>query len=464
MPIGKTKRPSIRPSRRSVLQAGAAIVGGYFIAPEAGWGQAIDGEKLSPRQHGCLELPVINPDWSNFEKVERSPVELALRMQDGTASAVAPAAAMRAANSFPGYPDGSAAAPGASAAYASRWQNLANNTLRLFFMNGADLIDPVMAAITAWSRAANVKFDRARDASRAELRIMFGRSLGHQSQVGSEARQVRNLSQPTMTLGFRDLFDYEADAAYSRFVVMHEFGHALGCIHEHIRDDAPLVFNEAKTIAYFATRGLNAAATRYNILERWRQTLIRKSEYDEKSIMHYMLPGFCMADGRERQQNFELSGPDKEFAAIVYGPPPGDPSSHGEQPERPRPAQQSSTLAVNGEPTSLMLAAGRSLSCTFSIPMADANQPFVISSEGGTQVVLSLFGPNDAISDITPAGPPGHGTYDLTNDMVQANLAAGDYVVQVRHPAPRGGGKTSLSVRSGKKLERLLPANKMAGR
>jgi len=450
--------------RRSILQAGAAVMGGYFITGDSAYAQQIDGELLTPRQHGCLELPVVDPAWSDFDKVERSPVEFAVRLQEGTADSVAPAAAMRAASAAPGFRDGSAAAPAARAAYASRWTNLANDTLRLFFMNGADLVDPVMAAIAAWSKAANIKFDIARDASQAELRIKFGRSLGHSSQVGGEARQVRNLAVPTMTLGFRDRFDYEADKKYSRFVVLHEFGHALGCIHEHIRDDAPLLFNEAKTIAYFSTRGLNAAATRYNILDRWRQTLLRKSQYDEKSIMHYMLPGFCMADGRERQQNFELSADDKEFAAIVYGPNPNEPPPEEQPHEQPRPTGQGGTLSLNGEPLRLSLAAGQTVSCKFAIPASEGDQPFVLMSDGSTQVVLTLYGPNDPGKDITPAAPPGHGTYDLTNDVIQANLAAGEYAVQVRHASPRGGGTTRLSLRTGSKFTRLLPANSAATR
>ena len=109
MPHSQRKKTSILFSRRTALRAGAAIVGGYFVAGDAGWADEVDPEKLTPRQHGCLELPVVNPQWSNFEKADRSAVELALQMEEGTASSFAPAAAMCAADSFPGHKDGSPA-------------------------------------------------------------------------------------------------------------------------------------------------------------------------------------------------------------------------------------------------------------------------------------------------------------------------------------------------------------------
>jgi hypothetical protein len=70
------------------------------------------------------------------------------------------------------------------------------------------------------------------DAADAQIRISFVADAGSWSAVGTDALNKSYFpdGQPTMNFGW--LRDDTKDTEYER-VVVHEFGHALGCIHEH---------------------------------------------------------------------------------------------------------------------------------------------------------------------------------------------------------------------------------------
>lgn len=450
------------PSRRQALLWAGGIAGGYFIAPSGASAQdAVDLENLTPRQHACLDLPVVDPTLSQEEKENQSPVELALALNSPQ-----PTTAHRAVEN--GFPDRASPASGApaKAAYASSWQKFTGKKLFVFFrlLSGQQsLVEPVLTVAREWSKYANIDFEPTTNPADAQIRVHFGRNLGHQSAVGADAERITNLNESTMTLGYRDRIDFDSDRDYSNFIVMHEFGHALGCLHEHSRADRPLRFKEGATIDYFKTRGLNEPATRFNILERTQRTLIKASTYDADSIMHYMFPNHIMQDNVERKQNFVLSKLDRQFAQFMYpGPPPrGNGTVVVEDDDQPQPSEETpKDLTIDGDPVRIALAPGKTQTFKLTVTSGQAGKPYTVYSEGNTQVVLQLFGPGDTAKDATPKEVPGHGTYDLTNDVIQATLAEGDYVVKARHISQRGGGSFQVRVKSDSVFRnRLLKSN-----
>lgn len=52
------------------------------------------------------------------------------------------------------------------------------------------------------------------------------------SKVGTDAKLVKESSEPTMFLSLKDLPE-----DFQQYLVMHEFGHSLGLLHEHQRSD-----------------------------------------------------------------------------------------------------------------------------------------------------------------------------------------------------------------------------------
>ncbi|HEX7240719.1 MAG TPA: M12 family metallopeptidase, partial [Longimicrobiaceae bacterium] len=110
---------------------------------------------------------------------------------------------------------------------ARRWS--VGKQLRVRFMNGDSLLkERVFNTALEWTKYANVRFVRSEDAD-AEIRIAFTTDGASWSFVGTEAEE-KSLGRHTMQFGW--LTPYSAPSTL-RAVVLHEFGHALGLVHEH---------------------------------------------------------------------------------------------------------------------------------------------------------------------------------------------------------------------------------------
>jgi serralysin len=103
-----------------------------------------------------------------------------------------------------------------------------------------------------------------------------------------------------------------------RRVVLHEFGHALGLVHEHLSPAAEIPWDEKKVIAYYKrTNGWNEDYIRANVLARSKADAFTR--FDPLSIMLYPVPKELTIGGFEIPwSNSELSALDREFIAQMY--------------------------------------------------------------------------------------------------------------------------------------------------
>ncbi len=113
---------------------------------------------------------------------------------------------------------------------------------------------------------------------------MFGTGGASCSMVGSQAKTVQDTSKPTIILSLKG-----RDLNEQKFLVMHEFGHALGLFHEHQRSDFWKVANSLLDVRKMENdnRMINVNFDR-DIKEKQPQDTTKMTpEYDPDSIMHY---------------------------------------------------------------------------------------------------------------------------------------------------------------------------------
>ncbi len=211
------------------------------------------------------------------------------------------------------------------------------------------LRDKVMLNAKEWEKYANVTFKFLPDnAAYAQIRIRLGQGTGHNSAIGTEAN-FRQQNESTInfdTLFFADA-DYYADKlkkrglqppfsldylisemrqdpnhwnfAEMRRVVIHEFGHSLGLLHEQSYPDA-IKWKRTDSIYnyYRQTQGWSRQQVDFNVFEAGSQFYTNGTRYDPKSIMHYAINTWETTDGYSVQNNFELSAGDKTLIAALY--------------------------------------------------------------------------------------------------------------------------------------------------
>ncbi|WP_437298042.1 M12 family metallopeptidase [Sorangium sp. So ce426] len=198
-----------------------------------------------------------------------------------------------------------------------RWRP--GKRLRIRFLDGsATMRQKVAHYAREWTRYANITFDFD-DSDYSEIRISFYADRGSWSALGTDAlvQQYFPLHQPTMNFGW--LRDNTDDAEYSR-VTIHEFGHALGAIHEHQNPQGGIQWNEEAVYRYFSGPPNNwpRERTYRNVIEKYSANILIGTQFDPDSIMLYGFPAALTRNGVGTKSNNKLSRRDIEFIKAAY--------------------------------------------------------------------------------------------------------------------------------------------------
>jgi hypothetical protein len=196
--------------------------------------------------------------------------------------------------------------PGTRTRAAFEWAKLwdLGSKLRVSFLGGTpDQQAVVKKFAPQWAEHANLKL-AFENAANAEIRIAFVPSDGSWSYIGTDCKNIPS-GQPTMNLGWQD-----------EGVVLHEFGHAIGLIHEHQNPQGGIQWN--KPAVYQDLAGppnyWEPATVDHNLFETYDQNQINGTSLDKESIMLYAIPASWTTDGFSSKPNDVLSQTDKEFA------------------------------------------------------------------------------------------------------------------------------------------------------
>ena len=198
-----------------------------------------------------------------------------------------------------------------------RWPNGYELTCR--FLGGSTAQHAkVQQYAKIWEQHANIRFCFS-STDVGEIRISFDGNAGSWSAVGTDALNTRFFPKSDATMNFAWLDDHSSDAE-CRSVVLHEFGHALGAIHEHQQPGSPLKWNRQLVFQLFSGPPNNWSDKQIesNIFEKYAAEQINWTEFDPDSIMLYHFPPGLFLDGVGTSLNTELSSLDKKFISDLY--------------------------------------------------------------------------------------------------------------------------------------------------
>lgn len=213
-------------------------------------------------------------------------------------------------------------------------------TLRIKFMNGDHRIqEKVEKYARMWEKHANINFDFICEGE-SEIRISFQSGGDSNSYVGNHALNV-DPNKPTMNLGLK----YTDTENTIRSTVLHEFGHALGCIHEHSSPSIKIKWNRAAV--YRDNLSWSKSTVHENIFRRYCRKQTKCSKFDPKSIMLYHIPKYWTKDGWSSKNNTRLSAADKAFIAEVY--PGRKKKRRTKEPKQPRKRRRSERKYILGD-------------------------------------------------------------------------------------------------------------------
>ena len=199
---------------------------------------------------------------------------------------------------------------------AARWTP--GDTIRARFLEGDESLQQrVREVAERWTAPdmADLTIQWV-DSAPSEIRIAFVQGDGSWSYLGT---QCQGIPEPEPTMNYGWLTPDSEDDELER-VVLHEFGHALGLIHEHQNPEGGIDWNEPAVIADLSGPPNNWTEDqiRGNVLDHYRPDDVTATPVDADSIMMYPIPAAWTNDGFSADLNADLSEQDVTFIHEVY--------------------------------------------------------------------------------------------------------------------------------------------------
>jgi hypothetical protein len=197
---------------------------------------------------------------------------------------------------------------------SSKWQP--GDVITISFLDGTDEQKALVRKFAPeWiTNLANLRFS-FQDPPNTHIRISF-QFEGSWSVIGTTCKSVPK-TEPTMNFGWLDPGISDSEA---RQVILHEFGHALGLIHEHQNPNKAIDWNKPAVLADLRgpPNNWDDATIQHNMFDVSPPNTVEGTNLDPTSIMMYQIPKAWTNDGTSSEFNDDLSATDKKFIRKQY--------------------------------------------------------------------------------------------------------------------------------------------------
>ena len=163
--------------------------------------------------------------------------------------------------------------------------------------------------------------------------ITFRGHKGTYSYIGTDS--LNKKTEETMNLAWVDppkgSFEYKGETYkvpkhakrngnYVGATILHEFGHAIGLVHEHKHPTHPIKWDTDKVYEKYkgAPNFWSKDKIKSQFIDRYNEKEVNGSKYDKYSIMLYFFPAELTLDGTLMKPNYKLSETDKEIMSKYY--------------------------------------------------------------------------------------------------------------------------------------------------
>jgi len=196
--------------------------------------------------------------------------------------------------------------------YSKLWAN--GRTLKIAFIDDPDdeHKQKIIRAASQWLPYINLSFDFV-EGLEGDIRIATKNNI-NSSMLGTDALLIHP-DWPTMDLSVKpEHEDFEV-------IVTHEFGHALGAMHEHQHPEANIPWDKPKVYAFYQNREMNPLTKEQvdrNLFEPFNTIEAFYTPYDRNSIMHHPVANTLTLGDWEIPINRKISKKDKQLMKLLY--------------------------------------------------------------------------------------------------------------------------------------------------